>query len=198
MAHLNQAKLDLEKEIRGIADDIWHWANGYLGENRQYALGGKAASARVHEAIAALDLDKISTMEKSVKVCRAIDELRNTEGSSVEILADNADFGGPNNKIRCQGDWTNWWSEHFTGDTLLEALETAVEQKRLAEQPNQVDSALGRAGMWGDNITERFELKGTEGNITYNEKNPAKLKITSADGSVKTFDVFHGDILDFN
>ena len=49
--------------------------------------------------------------------------------------------------IYCKGDWTSWNSEQFTGDSVVEVLEKAVEQKRLAEKPNQVDMALYQAGM---------------------------------------------------
>lgn len=84
--------------------------------------------------------------DKCVQICKAITELRNTEGSSVTIVADNADYGGPANRIDCQGDWTNWEEETFTGERLLECLEKAIEQKRLAEQPNQVDMAAMEKG----------------------------------------------------
>ncbi len=85
--------------------------------------------------------------DQCAKVCKAITELRSTEGGSVEIVADNSDFDGPNNMIWCRGNWTGWEQEHFTGDTILQALEEAVKQKKLAEQPSQVDMALARAGM---------------------------------------------------
>lgn len=62
-----------------------------------------------------------------------IQGLRETEGSTVTIVADNGDFSGPNSMIVCSDDWTGWKDEQFTGDTVLEALRNAyAEMKRRA------------------------------------------------------------------
>lgn len=85
--------------------------------------------------------------EKCVRICNVIGELNSQEGNSVTIFAANPEFSGDDYAIEACGDWSNWEAERFGGDSIAEALEKAVEQKRLAEQPNQVDMALAEAGM---------------------------------------------------
>lgn len=56
-----------------------------------------------------------------------VEQLRTDEASSVEILADNADFNGqPNNAVVCNGEWTDWQNLRFTGDTIDAALGAAM------------------------------------------------------------------------
>ncbi|MBA1141717.1 hypothetical protein [Mesorhizobium neociceri] len=56
-----------------------------------------------------------------------VEQLRVGEGSSVEILCDNADFNGqPNNAVVCNGEWTDWQNARFTGDTIAAALGAAL------------------------------------------------------------------------
>lgn len=56
-----------------------------------------------------------------------VEQLRAGEGSSVEILCNNADFNGqPNNAVVCNGEWTDWQNTRFTGDTIDAALGAAM------------------------------------------------------------------------
>ena len=73
------------------------------------------------------------------RTCKAIAELTAQEATSVTIYNLNPDFDGPNAKISCNGNWTNWQDEDFDGDSQVDCLEKAVTEKRMAEKPNQVD-----------------------------------------------------------
>lgn len=59
-----------------------------------------------------------------------VNELREEEGSSVNLVADNADFEGPECLVECVGRWTDWQERRFTGATRLEALTKAAEAYR--------------------------------------------------------------------
>lgn len=76
------------------------------------------------------------TDQDAIECMKLIDELRAEECSSVEIINDNADFGGPNSLIRVGGYWhTDAWpqcEETFYGDSVLDCLRKAVEAKRKA------------------------------------------------------------------
>ncbi len=65
--------------------------------------------------------------EQCVRICNAIKQLSRDEGNSVTIFAANPDFGGPDYAIEVCGDWTNWVSSRYTGRTISEALEKAIE-----------------------------------------------------------------------
>jgi hypothetical protein len=54
-----------------------------------------------------------------------INELRENEGESVNVLCDNPD-GPPNNAIEVCDEWTGWKPRRFEGDTLLRALNAAL------------------------------------------------------------------------
>lgn len=77
-----------------------------------------------------------------VECMAAIDELRLQEGWSVSIICDNPDFGmGRCNMVEVYGEWmatdgprkgrVDWCAVQFTGDSLLQALQTAVIGKKL-------------------------------------------------------------------
>ena len=79
--------------------------------------------------------DGLNPRTVSWNLCEA---LRASEGSSVTLVCDNPDFNGqPNNAVDCNGDWTGWNDQRFTGDTILDALVaahdamTAFEVSRL-------------------------------------------------------------------
>lgn len=65
-----------------------------------------------------------------VLLMEALNDLRSAEGSSVTLLCDNPDFGGPNNAIICNGEWTWWEDRRFTGDDLAEAIYAALAEYR--------------------------------------------------------------------
>lgn len=60
---------------------------------------------------------------------QAIEILRSSEADSVTIAADNADFGGPNNLVICNGSWTNYEDRYFYGKDVHEALNNAVKAR---------------------------------------------------------------------
>jgi hypothetical protein len=69
--------------------------------------------------------------DECTKICNAINVLNEDEGSGVNILAANPDFRWPNNAIEVTGEWTNWQTVRYEGDSVLQALEKAVEAKRI-------------------------------------------------------------------
>jgi hypothetical protein len=55
-----------------------------------------------------------------------IEHLRQSEGSALTILADNAGFGGPNSAVEVCAEWTNWQTVRFTGENVVKALNNAL------------------------------------------------------------------------
>lgn len=73
---------------------------------------------------------RIREVGNAVRIWDLIEILRDMEGDSVEILSDNADFGnGSNCAIHCNGDWTQFTTRRFEGDTILDCLEDAMRAK---------------------------------------------------------------------
>lgn len=93
-------------------------------------LADKTAAVQNREAdIAELraKLAERHDMETRCVACMTIiNTLRMDEGNSIDILCDNPD-GPPNNAVECNGDWTEWETQRFEGDTLLTALEAAFK-----------------------------------------------------------------------
>ncbi len=69
----------------------------------------------------------------------AIDELREDEGSTIEIVCDNPD-GPPNNAIICSGDWTEYQDRRFSGETLDAVVAAAL----VAYRQHKQERRLGR------------------------------------------------------
>lgn len=83
------------------------------GVNPKYAPGGMALCyicAQAQTIVAGLNI------------------LRYEEGNSVEVFCDNPE-GPPNNASVCFGEWTHWSSKRFEGESLLDAINKAVEEK---------------------------------------------------------------------
>lgn len=76
-------------------------------------------------------IDMADKMPFALRMMR-IDDLRENEGASVNVLCDNPD-GAPNNAIEVCDDWTGWEPRRFEGDTLMRALNAAFEEKRHAQ-----------------------------------------------------------------
>lgn len=77
-------------------------------------------------------------MERYLGEMACIHRLRAEEGDSVTILCDNPE-GPPNNAVECNGAWTDWLDRRFEGDTLLRALEAAVNARKAAFAPSHPD-----------------------------------------------------------
>lgn len=65
---------------------------------------------------------------EAIRIMILVDELRSDEGDAVELLCDNPE-DGPNNAVVCCGEWTKWEPQRFFGDSLEEALQSAVTAK---------------------------------------------------------------------
>lgn len=64
-----------------------------------------------------------------------INQLRESEGSGVELISDNPDFDGPACAIRVTDGWTAWEPRTFYGETIQEALTSAMKA-RTQEDPS--------------------------------------------------------------
>lgn len=65
---------------------------------------------------------------------RIVERLRDREGNDITIVCDNPDFNGqPNNKVICNGGWTEWEDRQFFGETISEALGAALVAYNKAE-----------------------------------------------------------------
>ncbi len=62
-----------------------------------------------------------------------LDALREPEGATVTIICDNPEFGPPNSVVRVSDNWTGCSVQAFTGDSLAEALQSAVEAMEQVE-----------------------------------------------------------------
>jgi len=68
--------------------------------------------------------------QEAVSLQILIDDLRAEEGSSVTIHCDNLEFNGmPNCAIYVCAEWTKWEGQRFEGDTVVKALQAAVDSK---------------------------------------------------------------------
>ena len=97
--------------------------------------GGKVYEA-MRKELNALVVDRIAAWrDAKVTVEELLDELRAEEGASVTINYDNPDFNGqPERTIEVAAPWNSFIGTTYGGDTLLKALQTAVEAKRKAKK----------------------------------------------------------------
>jgi hypothetical protein len=68
----------------------------------------------------------------AVAFCIALEALLTDEGNAVEVLCENPEGTGPDNRaVEVTADWTNWEPRRFYGHTPLDAvLAAGVEQAR--------------------------------------------------------------------
>jgi len=59
--------------------------------------------------------------------------LRSCEGDPVSIPNDNPDFGGPNTVVFCSWDYDDGHRQSYAGETLLECLVAAVQDREARE-----------------------------------------------------------------
>lgn len=78
--------------------------------------------------IAAADPDVQVAMMEAIEAWSIVEQLREQEGDSVEIVHESPDFGTPNSCIV----WTtNFTQEHrFFGDSVLDCLRHAIAAKK--------------------------------------------------------------------
>jgi hypothetical protein len=73
--------------------------------------------------------DRAAAMRDAHRLWSCIERLRDGSGAQVMLLCDNDDFNDlPNNAVVVCAEWTKWEDCRFTGDTLLDALESAIEE----------------------------------------------------------------------
>jgi len=77
-------------------------------------------------------MESLEVCEKSIRICNAIGVLTSEEVSSVTIYNDRADFEGQNSRIDVSREFGDFNQTYF-GDSLLEALEVAVEEMRASK-----------------------------------------------------------------
>ena len=124
-----------EEPGRNLITDAAYWRNVQRAAS---AYGPKMVALLINagaiepeqdpmEALAGL-LSLKKSGEEALKIVQAINTLREYEGDAVTIMSDNPDFNEqPNCAVECNGSWTEYEYRRFTGDTLLKALEAAVE-----------------------------------------------------------------------
>ena len=71
---------------------------------------------------------EIANLEVQRERWAMIDRLRDAEGHSVEIIHDNADFGGPNCAVRTTTDYGEDYTT-FYGETVDDCLAQALAAK---------------------------------------------------------------------
>lgn len=105
------------------------------------------------DRLTATPIPDTSAGERATEIVRLIEELRKDEGDSVTILCDNPDFNGqPNSAVICNGDWTSYEDRRFAADTILDALCTAVTERKLPAARRVIAESNGHH--W----VERFNL----------------------------------------
>lgn len=82
-------------------------------------------------------MTKFSPSVRRGVLLERIDELRAEEGSAVTLLCPNPDFDGPAQIIEVTAAWTDWEASRIPGETLEDAVMTALARKSLweAQQP---------------------------------------------------------------
>lgn len=75
-------------------------------------------------------------VSRAEELLQAMADLRSEEGDSVTLCADNAEFDGPAARVVCNGAWTGWNDEDFTGDSLIDAMHAAVKIRETRTPEN--------------------------------------------------------------
>lgn len=66
----------------------------------------------------------------AIEAWHLINVLRANEGAEVALCCDNPDFfGEANSVVDVCDDWTGWQRREFHGDTVLEALQAAYNER---------------------------------------------------------------------
>lgn len=71
--------------------------------------------------------------EENDEIVDAINELRDGIADSVTLMNDNDD-PPPTVAIECSGEWTNYETRRFEGDSVLDCLKAAVIAKRTFQK----------------------------------------------------------------
>lgn len=71
--------------------------------------------------------------DMAVRVWTAIEQLRHDEGNSIEIFCDNPEYTGPNSGVVWVSAETGWEPTSFDGDSVIDALEKALQYKQEME-----------------------------------------------------------------
>lgn len=95
---------------------------GYWDETGKRNLDLVCALKNSWEQISA----ELKRIVDATEIVDAINKLRTEEGQSVEIVHDNADFGGPNCAITWCSGTGDFVGTTFYGDTVADALKAAL------------------------------------------------------------------------
>lgn len=79
-------------------------------------------------------------MDKAEQQLDLLNQLRDSEGSSVTLVCDKPEFDHSckNNIVIVQAEWTNWKSINYEGDTILECLLLAIKEKDEYMKQNKI------------------------------------------------------------
>lgn len=68
------------------------------------------------------------TLGEAIEALGILERLRQDEGTTIELFCDNPDFGGPNAGVYVSHDFSEI-STHYSGETVLDALRSALTAK---------------------------------------------------------------------
>lgn len=73
--------------------------------------------------------------DTAIALWRLIEALSQEEGDSVTILCPNPDFNNlPDYTIECNGSFTEYKDQRFSGNSYLECLQKALSQKQSFDE----------------------------------------------------------------
>lgn len=72
----------------------------------------------------------VTPIDRIQQFVKDIDTIRAGEGHSLTIVNDNADFGGPNTIIYVSGEFTQWTSQRYSGESLMDCVAQAAKDAR--------------------------------------------------------------------
>jgi len=81
-----------------------------------------------------LEEDMAGFMVDAVEAWWIIEQLREPEGDSIELICDNPDFGipeGMNSAVVVVAGWTDYKRKTFNGRTVIEALRNALTARGM-------------------------------------------------------------------
>lgn len=79
-----------------------------------------------HEGWNAQMAQRLKSLVTKLRMFDDIEALRESEGSSLVLINDNPDFGGPECIVEVIGYWTEHQARSFEGSSLADAIHTAV------------------------------------------------------------------------
>ena len=72
--------------------------------------------------------NQLEKVTKAARVYELLNRIRQDEGTQINIINSNADFGGPNEQVEVSYDFSHDYRT-YTGETLVECLEKAWKDR---------------------------------------------------------------------